>query len=217
MPDGLYNRRADVWRPLIAIADVAGGSWPGQARQATRSLESSVTDDSESITVQLFADIRATFAQYGGDKIPSAKLAEYLNGMEDRPWPEFGRSRKPITVVQIARRLRGHAIAPGTIRMGDQTSKGYRLSQFNNAFTRYLPPFETTHGNNPQFSAENRPSQGVTSTPNVTVENPPKPAPVLDCGDVAVEKGGKAELKQFGFEDDPEERAAIQQFDGDGD
>ncbi len=206
MPDGLFNRRADVWRPLIAIADVAGGSWPERARQAAYGLESSTTDDSESITVMLFGDIRAAFEQYGDDKMPSAKLAEYLNGMEDRPWPEYGRSRKPITVVQIARLLRVHKIAPSTIRTGDLTPKGYRLSQFNNAFARYLPPFEPPHRNNPQFSAENRPFQGVTSTPNVTVENPPKAAPAVTCDSVTVENGGKAELKQFGFEDDPEER-----------
>ena len=45
-----------------------------------------------------------------------AKLAEYLNEMEDRPWPEYGRSRKPITTVQIARLLRRHAISPNSIR-----------------------------------------------------------------------------------------------------
>ncbi|MCH9000583.1 MAG: DUF3631 domain-containing protein, partial [Proteobacteria bacterium] len=94
IPSGIFNRRADVWRPLIAVADVAGGAWPLRARQAAISLESNATDESESITVMLFSDIRAAFEQHGDGKMPSATLAEYLNGMEDRPWPEYGRSRK---------------------------------------------------------------------------------------------------------------------------
>jgi len=34
MPAGVYNRVADNWRPLLAIADVAGGHWPQRARRA---------------------------------------------------------------------------------------------------------------------------------------------------------------------------------------
>ena len=45
MPAGVFNRAADNWRPLLAIADAAGGEWPaaraepcnaaGQAQPAT--------------------------------------------------------------------------------------------------------------------------------------------------------------------------------------
>lgn len=34
MPIGLSDRPADVWEPLIALADAAGGTWPQQARTA---------------------------------------------------------------------------------------------------------------------------------------------------------------------------------------
>ena len=189
MPGGLFNRRADVWRPLIAIADVAGGSWPERVRAAAVALESGAADESESITVVLFGDIRAAFAQYGDDKMPSAKLAEYLNDMEDRPWPEYGRSRKPITTVQIARLLKRHTISPSSVRMGDKTPKGYRLDQFKNAFARYLPPSEPQHRHNPQKPAENRPFQGATLPPDVAVQKPPKPALALSCVGVAAENG----------------------------
>ncbi|MBM3566047.1 MAG: DUF3631 domain-containing protein, partial [Alphaproteobacteria bacterium] len=33
MPDGIINRAADNWRPILAIADVAGGEWPERMRQ----------------------------------------------------------------------------------------------------------------------------------------------------------------------------------------
>ena len=119
--------------------------------------------------------------------MPSAKLAEHLNDMEDRPWPEYGRGRKPITVVQIARLLKRHAISPSSVRTGDKTPKGYRLDQFKNAFARYLLPFEPPHRHNPQKPAENRPFQGATLGSDVAVRNPPKPAVALGCGGVADE------------------------------
>ncbi|MCH8858580.1 MAG: DUF3631 domain-containing protein [Proteobacteria bacterium] len=189
MPSGLYNRRADVWRPLIAIADVAGGSWPERARQAAASLESNATDESESITVMLFSDIRTAFEQYGDDKMPSAKLAEYLNGMEDRPWPEYGRGRKPITTVQIARLLKRHTISPGTIRTEAGTPKGYKLQNFENVFARYLS--RVSAATPPQVNA----TAGLSPIPSrhkggdVAAEKTPKPTASMDCGGVAAGNG----------------------------
>ena len=34
MSEEIYNRVADNWRPLFAIADVAGGEWPDRVRVA---------------------------------------------------------------------------------------------------------------------------------------------------------------------------------------
>jgi hypothetical protein len=34
MPDGVTDRSAEVWEPLVAIADLAGGHWPDTARAA---------------------------------------------------------------------------------------------------------------------------------------------------------------------------------------
>ena len=34
MPDGVTDRAADVWEPLIAIADLARGDWPKRSREA---------------------------------------------------------------------------------------------------------------------------------------------------------------------------------------
>jgi hypothetical protein len=49
LPDSITDRRADVWEPLIAIADVAGGDWPGLAGQACTALTESAADDTETI------------------------------------------------------------------------------------------------------------------------------------------------------------------------
>ena len=83
MPAGIYNRAADNWRPLLAIAEVAGGKWP--ARGQTAALKSVAADiDDASLLELLLGDIRDDFRQAGGeqgrpaDRIPSAALAEAL-------------------------------------------------------------------------------------------------------------------------------------------
>src|SRR5262249_16894181 len=38
VPEALNDRAADNWRPLLAIADLAGGEWPQLARQACLTL-----------------------------------------------------------------------------------------------------------------------------------------------------------------------------------
>ncbi len=102
--------------------------------------------------------------------------------------------------------------------MGERTPKGYRLDQFKNAFARYLPPFEAQHRHNPQKTAGKQPFQSATLTPDVAVQKPPKPAASLGCDVVAVEKGESGDERLFraleSLDDDPEERAAIQEFDG---
>ena len=83
---------------------------------------------------------------------------------------------------------------------------------------RYLPQFEPSHRHNPQETAENRPFQGVTLGSDVTVRNPPKPAVVLGCVGVTDENPVSGDERLFraleSLDDDPEERAAIQEFDG---
>jgi putative DNA primase/helicase len=49
MPEGLDDRAADAWEPLIAIADLAGGEWPDRARRAALKLSGSREDEGDSI------------------------------------------------------------------------------------------------------------------------------------------------------------------------
>jgi len=58
-PRGLNDRAADNWRPLLAIAKVAGGEWSDLAATAAVSLSGSREDDDN--LVRLLADIRDTF------------------------------------------------------------------------------------------------------------------------------------------------------------
>jgi hypothetical protein len=136
LPDSVYNRVADNWRPLLAVADAAGGEWPERARQALAQSQAAVDDQSR--LGLLLADIKAIFAEKGGDRLGSLELVSALGAIEGRPWAEY-RHGKPITQNQLARTLKSLGIAPERIRDSDKQARGYLLARFSDAFERYLP------------------------------------------------------------------------------
>lgn len=140
LPDGAFNRLADNWRPLFAIAGITGGDWPQRAADAFGKLTSREDSDAQGVGAVLLADIAETFAVAGVDKLPSAGIVEALARIEGREWAEWGRARKPISTNQLAKLLRRFNVLPRTIKLPDgSTAKGYHREMFNEAFTRYLP------------------------------------------------------------------------------
>jgi putative DNA primase/helicase len=182
MPEGLFNRQADNWRPLLALADVAGGDWPDRARQAALAVIASDTDDS--LGVMLLADIRATFDARGLDRITTEGLIEALTGMDERPWVEFSHG-KPLTSRALSRLLKPFEIRPGTIRLHDgRTPKGYMREWFEDAFARYIPEESAT----PPQSNETRGLReylSATGAKNVADEKCEKSLENKTCGGVA--------------------------------
>jgi putative DNA primase/helicase len=132
MPEALSGRTLDNWRPLIAIADLAGGEWPARARRIAQELggRSEPTDG-----IMLLEDIQRIFIKHGSDRLTSSEMARKLSEMEDRPWPEWHQA-KPITPRQIAKLLEPFEVKPGTVRNATGPAKGYKLEDFSDAFTR---------------------------------------------------------------------------------
>lgn len=187
IPAGLNDRAADNWRHLIAIADLAGGNWPERARKAALAISGGADDDG-SVACILLADIRDVFTAVATDRLSSADLVARLVEREDRPWVEW-RGGKPMTVRQLARQLDPFSIAPGTIRVGNATPKGYRLKQFEDAFSRYLGGSEPQHRHKPQESGSFEHNSSATLEPDVADENPLNLAATAACGGVADSKG----------------------------
>nr|AQQ74492.1 hypothetical protein [uncultured bacterium] len=142
VPPGLHDRAADNWKPLFAIAELAGGDWPRRARVAAAAL-SAVGQDGDGARELLLADIRDLFFSRQRDRLRSQEIATALARLEGRPWPDWN-TGKPISATQIARLLSEFVIVPKTIRIGGDPAKGYELSQFEDAFARYLPVEEVT-------------------------------------------------------------------------
>jgi len=139
MPDGASNRCADNWRPLVAIAEVAGGDWHRRATKAFDALTASSVGCHRSPASELLLDIRRIFQARQAYKLASADLASELSAMEGRPWAELGQKHQSISAHQVAFLLRSYGIIPRTVRLGTGTVKGYHLSDFTEAFQRFCP------------------------------------------------------------------------------
>jgi Protein of unknown function (DUF3631) len=133
LPSGLFNRTRDNWRPLVAIADAAGGHWPDRACRVAVMLSGSAEDPS--LGVQLLSDIREIF---GAERLSSEELCEKLRELEDRPWAD---GASAINQRELAKLLKPFGITPKSVRLSrHHTPKGYTMAQFEDAFARYLPP-----------------------------------------------------------------------------
>lgn len=137
-PSKLNDRAADNWRPLLAIADLAGGEWPELARQAAITVSGSSVNDDSSEREMLLADIRRVFQARKTDRLFSANVVSALVEMEDRPWPEWKRGL-PLSAASLASLLKSFGIHPKKLRQGSETKQGYERKAFSDAFSRYLP------------------------------------------------------------------------------
>jgi putative DNA primase/helicase len=175
----LFNRDADNWRPLLAIADAAGGDWPARARNAAERLVAEAADDQESMGTMLLADIQAMFHDRAVDRLGSQDIVNHLHALEGRPWLEFGRKSKPITQNGRARLLKRFDITPGSVRLGSvATPKGYLLKDFEEAFRCYLLPegdSEAPHRHKPWESRDSADSQPQQVRNGVALRNRANP------------------------------------------
>lgn len=193
LPPALFNRAADNWRCLFAIADLAGGSWPARLTDASAKL--APDDDEEGRGIRLLADIRAVYTARSIDRIGSAELVEALVAIETSPWSDFNRGR-PLTPALLARMLGGFRVTPATVRIGDRTPKGYCRSAFAEAWCRYLSDeaddampaageTEAQHRHNPQETAEHVAQQPQHSSAHVAACGCEIPRNSAACGGVA--------------------------------
>ncbi|MDP2948181.1 MAG: DUF3631 domain-containing protein [Chloroflexota bacterium] len=134
IPDELSDRQADVWEPLLAIADLAGGQWPARAREAALVLSASVVENGYSFGVRLLHDIREVL----GDRtcpIPTSELLEGLVALEEAPWGDL--KGKALDARRLSRILKPYGIKPKVFRTGATTPRGYESADFEDAWARY--------------------------------------------------------------------------------
>jgi hypothetical protein len=138
LPEGVTDRRAEAWEPLIAIADAAGGDWPRRAREAAVSFVSDVSlfiGVSASLGIRLLADLRSVFGER--DAMLTTEILEALVGLEEAPWGDL--RGKPLDPRGLAMRLKRYGIGPKQVRIGEITAKGYSQADLFEAWSRYLP------------------------------------------------------------------------------
>lgn len=192
VPTTLNDRAADNWRPLLAIADAAGGDWPARARKAALLLSGETLIEDADVKVQLLWDLRDIFIERDADKLASETIVEALVKLETRPWSEWRRG-KPLTQNSLARLLKPFRIHPKTVRVGTDTPKGYDRADLVDAWNRYLPAEEGVsnrhNATTPAAVGENPLSQPPQAQGVWRFEKQRKPLGEKTCGGVADESG----------------------------
>lgn len=135
-PDELGARQSDVWRPLFAIADEAGGHWPQTARDSARVLHG-VAEEEGDYGLLLLGDLRDIFKASGESRLTSVFTGEELAKLDARPWPEY-RNGRPITPAGVASLIKRFGVKSKNIRVGVDVQKGYEVDALEPLFTVYL-------------------------------------------------------------------------------
>jgi putative DNA primase/helicase len=140
VPDVLNDRTADVSEILFAIADTISQEWHIRLETAILKLVKTNNDTEEnSVRVQLLIDIKGILQNVPNGWLSSNDLVDKLNDIETSPWPEWNKG-KPMSTNALARQLKFFGIYPRQKReLYDDRSRKYYFSDFEDAFTRYIP------------------------------------------------------------------------------
>jgi len=203
MPPGIEDRDADVWEPLLAIADAAAGEWPKRARDAARILVLAAKEVELSLGIRLLADLKTVFDADMSTALPTEIILSHLIALPESPWGDL--KGKPITDRSLASRLRQYGVKSKVIRIGDRTPRGYTRGDLYDAWIRYLPALSRVEAQQPQqaqHTAENSGflQQSVRNVADGERNNPSGPkgndsvkstfaADVSDVADVRANRG----------------------------
>jgi Protein of unknown function (DUF3631) len=140
MPDGVTDRSAEIWEPLLAVADAAGGDWPDKARKACVHFVMSANATPTSPGIRLLADIRTIFQQRECTKLSTVEILAVLHDMDEAPWGDlYG---KPLNARGLATELGVYGVKVTAFKNNGATVKGYTINGINglaDAWARYLP------------------------------------------------------------------------------
>jgi hypothetical protein len=144
----LFNRLADKWRPLFAVAEATGFSIEVQyvADHLTKLDAQRDEDASDLMGVPLLTDCKRIFEEEiisPIDWITPPQIAGYLNQMHERPWatirPGLNGGITPHMVVRLLADFDIFTERPSTREGRKQVGhRGYQRAQFEDAWGRYL-------------------------------------------------------------------------------
>jgi len=137
LPDGVEDRDADVWEPLLMVADVAGGAWPARAREACLTFVGEKPESSVSLGVRLLTDLRDIWPEDAATKATSDILSA-LSELDEAPWADlYGEGLKPRKLAQL---LSDYGVKSHDVWTVNGSRKGYRREDLWDAWQRYVSP-----------------------------------------------------------------------------
>ncbi len=136
LPGELGDRAADAWEPLFAIADLAGTSWSARARTAAIALGGNGEADETSLGTILLAALHRLMN--GRAAASSHELLEEINADDELPFGGWN-DGKGLDNRALARLLKPYGVRPRTVRIGEDTPRGYRAEDLRDTWKRYVP------------------------------------------------------------------------------
>lgn len=162
LPHGVVDRPAEVWEPLIAVADAAGGDWPQRARSACSAICAATGSRAVSLGVRLLTDLRTIFGESAA--LSTVRILELLKGDmlgDDAPWATL--RGEGLDARGLANLLNEYGIQSAKVRMGDASVRGYRRVDLWDAWQRYCPPTpaKAEHPEHPEQAAPYRDDSNI--------------------------------------------------------
>lgn len=123
MPDGVVDRDADIWEPLIAIADLASEEWSERARKSCVHLIGVSSKKDEPYPVKLLTKIREIYDQEGSNGMFSLELVDMLG-------PEWGLTPKSLSKV-----MGEYDVTGSKVTVSGRRGMGYKRSDLEVAWS----------------------------------------------------------------------------------
>jgi hypothetical protein len=133
-PDGLHDRAWNNWRPLLAVASVAGPEWLARAERAALVLSGDGNDDAEEdVGTLALQHVWEVLGPAG--RLPTADILVYLVSKDEGPWAKWwesqiakGELRSPA--ASLSRLLRPFGIKPKQLWIEERKVRGYDAEDF---------------------------------------------------------------------------------------
>lgn len=150
MPEGIADRMADCWEPLLACAQFADGHWPLNCENAALAALADLRDmgDASSTGVLLLADLRRIFLSKRGKALmeentkPALKtgqLLKMLEKLDESPWKTYRRDGSALSARDLSQLLKPYGIKSTNIWWNKESnSKGFYLNAFEDSWSRYV-------------------------------------------------------------------------------
>lgn len=133
MPPGVADRPADVWEPLLMVADLAGGDWPKRAREACLAFVAGARDDTASVGTRLLDDLRGVFGHV--DALWTETILDRLCAIDEAPWGDWYGKR--LDARHLAKLIKPYGPRSRDVRQDGAVRKGYYREDLEEVWRRY--------------------------------------------------------------------------------
>jgi hypothetical protein len=143
--EGISDRQADIWEPLLAIADMANPELGNSARDACKALTAAqaVDDVDSGKALRLLRDLRTIFGDE--ERLSTEEILSRLRALPDSEWGEVEYGQPVLTPPKLANMLRPYNVRPAKWNTykdasAERTSiRGYKRSDLAEAWERWIP------------------------------------------------------------------------------